>query len=187
MTSPTITPDELTGTWTIDPVHSRLGFAVRHAVVTTVRGSFGSFEGTLTLDGAEPLSSSATVTISTASIDSGNADRDGHVRSADFLDVEQYPSITFVSNSAKSGGSETSFILSGDITVHGVTKPIDIEIEFGGSAKDPFGNTRAGFEGSATISRKEFGITFNAPLESGGLLLSDKIKIELDISAIKSV
>ncbi len=186
MTSPTNTSDDLTGTWTIDPVHSRLGFAVRHAVVTTVRGGFDSFEGTLNLNGAEPLASSATVTISTTSINTGNADRDGHLRSGDFLDVAQYPSITFVSSTAKSGGSDSSFILSGDITIHGVTKPIDIEIEFGGSAKDPFGNTRAGFEGTTTINRKDFGITFNAPLETGGLLLSDKVKIELDISAIKS-
>ncbi|WP_250279799.1 YceI family protein [Frankia sp. Cppng1_Ct_nod] len=186
MTSATTALNELTGTWTIDPAHSRVGFAVRHAMVATVRGSFSGFEGTLNLNGADPQSSSATLTISTASIDTANADRDGHLRSPDFLDVEAHPSISFVGTGVKAGDDENSYVLSGDITIHGTTKPIDVEVSFEGIAKDPFGNTRAGFEGTATISRKEFGISFNAPLDSGGVLVGDKIKIQLDISAIKS-
>ena len=172
-----------TGTWVIDSAHTTLGFSARHAMVTTVRGTFADFEGTLILDGATPANSSATVTIKSASFSSGNEQRDGHVKSPDFLDVENFPTLTFVSTSVRQSGSD--FVLTGDLTVHGVTKSVGIEAEFSGVSKDPFGNDRIGFEGSTTISRKDFGLEWNVALEAGGFLVSDKIKISLDISAIK--
>jgi polyisoprenoid-binding protein YceI len=174
----------LTGTWTIDAAHSRLGFAAKHAMVTTVRGQFTQFEGTLVLDGTKPENSSATVTIQAASFDTGVADRDGHVRSAEFLAVEQYPTLTFVSTAARQ--KDDGYVLTGELTIHGTTRPVELAIEFEGSSQDPFGNTRAGFSGSTTISRKDFGLTWNAVLETGGVLISDKVKIELDVSAIKA-
>lgn len=176
---------QYTGTWTIDPAHTRLGFVARHAMVTKVRGSFTEFEGTLTLDGANPAASSATLTVQLASIDTGNADRDGHVKSADFFDVENNPTMTFTSTSVKQTDDD-EFVLVGDLTIKGVTKPVEIEVETDGVVTDPFGNTRAGFEGEAEISRKDFGLTWNVPLDGGGVLVSDKIKIQLDVSAIKS-
>lgn len=186
MTAPASTLTELTGTWSIDPVHSRIGFAIKHAMVTTVRGGFTEFDGTLRLDGTDPTASSATVTVQAASFGSGNADRDAHVRSADFLDVENHPTITFVSTGAKLGDEVNEYTLTGDLTIHGQTRPVELAIEFEGSSKDPFGNTRAGFSGSTTISRKDFGLTFNAVLETGGVMLGEKVKIELDVSAIKT-
>ncbi|CAO5169330.1 Lipid/polyisoprenoid-binding YceI-like domain-containing protein [Frankia sp. AiPs1] len=186
MTAPAPALTDLTGTWTIDPVHSRIGFSARHAMVTTVRGQFKDVEGTLQLDGADPVASSASVTIQTDSFDTGVADRDGHVKSADFLDVATYPTITFLSTGAAAGKGEDEYVLTGELTVHGVSKTVDLEVTFEGSSKDPYGNTRAGFTATTAISRKEFGISFNAALETGGVLLGDKIKIELDISAIKT-
>ena len=187
MTAPAVPSlAELTGTWTIDPAHTRIGFAARHAMVTTVRGQFTGFEGTLRLDGENPAASSATVTIQTATFDTGVPDRDAHVRSADLLDVEKYPTITFTSTGVRAGDDEGSYVLTGDLTIRGVTRSVDIEITFEGSSKDPFGNVRAGFTGSTTISRKDFGLTWNAVLETGGVLVSDKVKIELDVSAIKN-
>jgi polyisoprenoid-binding protein YceI len=185
MTAPAPTLTELTGTWTIDTVHSRIGFAIKHAMVTTVRGQFTSFSGTLQLDGANPTASSTTVTIQAASFDSGNTDRDAHVRSADFLDVENHPTLTFVSTGAKLGDEPGEYVLSGDLTIHGQTRPVELAIEFEGNSKDPYGNIRAGFTGSTTINRKDFGLTFNAVLETGGVMLGEKVKIELDVSAIK--
>jgi polyisoprenoid-binding protein YceI len=174
----------LTGTWTIDAAHSRLGFSAKHAMVTTVRGSFKDFEGTLVLDGADPAQSSATVTIQTASFDSGVADRDGHVRGTDFLDVESFPTLTFTSTKVVQDGDE--YIVTGDLTIKGVTRAVDLKLEFEGSQKDPWGNDRSGFSGETTISRKDFGLTWNVALDKGGVLVSDKIKIQLDVSAIKT-
>jgi len=175
---------ELTGTWTIDPSHSRLGFSAKHAMVTTVRGAFKDFEGTLVLDGSDPSRSSATVTIRTESFDSGVADRDAHVRGTDFLDVEKFPTLTFTSTKVVQDGDE--YVMSGDLTIKDVTRSVDLTLEFEGSQKDPWGNNRAGFTGGTTISRKDFGLTFNVPLDGGGVLVSDKVKIQLDVSAIKS-
>ncbi|MBX6389704.1 MAG: YceI family protein [Frankia sp.] len=174
----------LTGTWTIDAAHSRLGFSTKHAMVTTVRGHFKEFEGTLYLDGASPEKSTANVTIQAASFDSGVADRDAHVRGADFLDVENYPTLTFVSTGVSQDDDE--YEMTGDLTIRGATRPVTLKLEFEGSSQDPFGNTRAGFTGTTTISRKDFGLTWNAVLETGGVLVSDKIKIQLDVSAIKT-
>lgn len=171
------------GTWTIDPTHSRLGFETRHAVITKVRGHFGDFEGSITVDPANLEASSATVSAKLASIDTGNADRDGHLRSADFFDTDNNALLTFVAKSFKQSGSD--FVVSGDLTIKNVTQPIDLNVELTGTAVDPFGNTRAGFEGTGELSRKDFGLTWNVALEAGGFLVSDHIKLQLDISAIK--
>jgi len=175
----------LTGTYTVDPAHSRLGFVARHAMVTKVRGSFNEFEGTATIDGDDPSKSSVTVTAKAASIDTRNADRDNHLRTNDFLEVDKYPEITFTSTAIKHVGGN-DFEVTGDLTIKGVTKSVTFPLEFQGSAKDPFGNTRIGFEGSTEILRSDFGVTFNAALETGGVLVSDKIVLEVEISAIKS-
>jgi polyisoprenoid-binding protein YceI len=182
-TTPALT--ELTGTYTLDPAHSRIGFVARHAMVTKVRGAFNEFEGTATLDGANPASSSAQVTISAASIDTRNAQRDEHLRSNDFLAMNEYPQITFSSTGARQVGDST-FELTGDLTIKGVTNQITVPFSFEGVAKDPFGNLRVGFEGAVTINRKDYGITWNAALETGGVLVSDKVTLEFEISAIKT-
>lgn len=172
-----------TGTWTLDPSHTRLGFAAKHAMVTTVRGAFLEFEGSLTLDGDTPANSSANLVIQAASFDSGNGQRDGHVKGDDFLDVEHYPTLTFISTSVRQDGND--FVLVGDLTIRGTSRPVEIAVELEGVDKDPFGNERIGFSGETTISRKDFGLTWNVALESGGILVSDKVKITLDVSAIR--
>jgi polyisoprenoid-binding protein YceI len=185
MTSVTTYP-HLTGEYTIDTTHTRIGFAARHAMVTKVRGSFNDFDGSFTVDGDEPSKSSVLITIRTNSIDTRNADRDAHVRSNDFLSVDEYPQITFTSTGIAQTG-DTSFTVTGNLTIKDITKSITISFEFAGTAKDPFGNDRVGFEGSTTLSRKDYGITFNAPLETGGVLISDKVTLEFEVSAIKNV
>jgi polyisoprenoid-binding protein YceI len=152
-------------------------------MVTTVRGAFGDFEGSLTLDGDNPARSSATVTIQAASFNSGNEQRDGHVRGEDFLDVENHPTLTFRSTDVRTDGDE--FVLVGDLTIRGTTRPVEIAVELEGVEKDPFGNQRIGFSGETTISRKDFGLTWNVPLDGGGILVSDKVKITLDVSAVR--
>lgn len=176
----------ITGTWTIDATHTTIGFTARHAMIAKVHGRFAEFEGSLVLDGATPANSSTTLTIQAASINTGNADRDGHLISADFLDAEQFPTVTFASTSVThSGGND--FVLAGDLTVHGVTKPVEIKVELSGVGSDPWGNTRIGLEGSTEVSRKDYGLTWNAAIEGGGILVSDHIKITLDVQAIKQV
>jgi len=176
---------ELTGTYTLDPAHTRIGFVARHAMVTKVRGSFDEFAGTAVLDGANPANSRVEVTIEAASIDTRNAQRDEHLRSNDFLAMQEYPKITFASTGVRQAG-ETTFEVTGDLTIKGVTNEITIPFEFEGSAKDPFGNQRVGFEGAVTINRKDYGVTWNAALEGGGVLVSDKVTLEFEISAIKN-
>ena len=174
-----------TGTYTLDPAHSRLGFVARHAMVTKVRGGFNDFEGTITVDGADPSLSRVDVRAKVASIDTRNEQRDGHLRTNDFLDAETYPEITFVSTSvAHRGGHD--FEVTGDLTIKGTTKSVTVPLEFQGSAKDPFGNTRIGFEGTTTIERSDYGVSFNAALETGGVLVSEKVTLEFEISAVKS-
>ena len=172
------------GTWTIDPSHSRLGFVARHAMVTKVRGQFDEYAGTLVIDAANPAASTANVTVQLASVNTASPDRDAHLRSADFFDVENNKEMTFASTGVKQDGDE--FTMLGDLTIKGVTRPVELELEPTGVATDPFGNVRAGFEGETEISRKDFGLTWNVALEAGGVLVSDKIKIQLDVSAIKS-
>jgi polyisoprenoid-binding protein YceI len=176
--------EQLTGKYDFDPAHSRIGFVARHAMVTKVRGQFKEFTGSLQVDGTDPSKSSVAVSIKADSVDTANADRDGHLKSSDFLELEKYPEISFTSTAIRLTG-DTDFEVTGDLTVKDVTKPITIAISHEGSATDPFGNLRIGFEGTTTISRKEFGITWNAALETGGVLVSDKVNLEFDISAIK--
>ncbi|MEV5976918.1 YceI family protein [Streptomyces sp. NPDC052114] len=175
----------LTGDYTIDPAHTTIGFVARHAMVTNVKGSFLDFSGTLHLDGADPTASTASIDVTMESIDTGNADRDGHLKSADFFKTDEFPEMTFRSTKAEALGGD-DYRITGDLTILGTTKPLSIDLEFNGSAKDPFGNERVGFEGKATILRSEWGLTWNAALETGGVLVSDKIKLNFDISAIKN-
>ncbi|MEY9847949.1 YceI family protein [Streptacidiphilus sp. MAP5-3] len=179
-----ITP-ALTGSYSIDPAHSRIGFVARHAMVTKVRGSFNAFNGAVQVDAEKPEQSSVELTIEVDSIDTRNADRDGHLRANDFLDVANHPTITFRSTGATLDGE--SLELAGDLTVRGVTQSVAIPFSFEGSATDPFGNHRLGFEGEHAISRKDYGITWNAALETGGVLVSDKIVLEFEISLVKNV
>jgi polyisoprenoid-binding protein YceI len=185
MTATTTDFAALTGTYTLDVAHSRIGFVARHAMVTKVRGAFNEFEGTATIDGANPANSSASVTLKVASIDTRNAQRDGHLRTNDFLDAENYPEITFKSTSIKHVGGY-DFEVTGDLTIKDVTKSITFPLEYQGSARDPFGNDRIGFEGSVVVNRKDWGISFNAALETGGVLVSEKVTLEFEISAIKT-
>ena len=175
---------DLTGTWTLDPAHTRIGFVARHAMVTKVRGAFNEFEGTATLDGANPAASHVEVTINAASIDTRNAQRDEHLRSNDFLAMQEHPKITFSSTGVRQV-DDTTFEVTGDLTIKGVTNPVTIPFTFEGAAKDPFGNQRAGFEGSVTINRKDYGVTWNAALEGGGVLVSDKVTLEFEVSAVR--
>lgn len=175
---------DLTGTWDIDPSHTRLGFAARHAMVATVRGGFNVFSGHIVIDSANPEKSTAEVEIDAASISTGNDQRDGHLRSGDFLDVENFPTLTFRSSGAEKV-DEDEYKMHGELVVKGVAKPVTLDLEFQGSSPDPFGNTRAGFEGKTTINRKDWGLTWNVAIEGGGILVGDKVKIELDVSAIK--
>ncbi|WP_328319828.1 YceI family protein [Streptomyces sp. NBC_00388] len=175
----------LSGDYTIDPTHSAIGFTVRHAMVTNVRGSFTGHEGTLHLDGLDPAKSTAAIDIRIESIDTGMADRDGHLRGGDFFDAEQFPHMTFRSTRAEQLGGD-AYRIVGDLTIKDVTKPLSIDLEFNGSATDVYGNQRVGFEGGAEILRSDWGLTWNAALETGGVMVSDKVKLSFDISAIKS-
>lgn len=182
--TPTNAIDNITGDYTIDPSHSSLGFVARHAMVTKVRGQFTGFEGTAHVDAAIPSNSTVELSIDVSTVDTRNADRDGHLKSGDFFDVETYPTIRFVSADVTRDGD--TWTITGDLTIKNVTKTVTIDFDQTGSAVDPFGNTRVGFEGETTVNRKDFGLTWNAALETGGVLVSDKIKLEFDISAIKS-
>lgn len=184
-TTLTADPQSLSGDYTIDPSHSRIGFAARHAMVTTVRGYFGEFSGTAHLDFQSPENSSAQLEIDVASISTGSPDRDAHLRSADFFEVDKHPKITFTSTGVRPKGEDT-VVLIGDLTIKGVTKPVEVEFELTGVNGDPWGNTRAGFEGRTTVNRKDWGLTWNVAIETGGILVSDKIKLEFDIAAVKN-
>lgn len=179
----TTATESLTGTYTVDPSHSRVGFVARHAMVTKVRGSFNQFEGSGYFDSATPARSSLNLSISTDSIDTRSDDRDAHLRSPDFFDVENHPTITFASSTIAPAGDGT-FQVTGDLTIKGETRPVTLDVELAGSAVDPWGNTRLGLEGTAIISRKDWGLTWNAALEAGGVLVGDKITLEVEISAI---
>jgi polyisoprenoid-binding protein YceI len=175
---------ELSGDYSIDPAHSRLGFVARHAMVTKVRGQFSDVEGTIHLDAADPARSHAEVKIKTASVNTAQQQRDDHLRSADFFDVEQFPEIVFRTTSIEPLG-DNNYRVTGDLSIRKITQPVSVDFEFTGSAKDPFGNVRVGFDGSTTVNRKDWELTWNAALETGGVLVSEKIALELDVSAIK--
>jgi polyisoprenoid-binding protein YceI len=167
------------GTWHVDPAHSEIGFVARHLMVTKVRGQFKDFEGSVNV-GQPTEGTTVTATVQLASIDTGNADRDAHVKGADFFDVENNPTMTFRS-------TETSLEnLKGDLTIKGITRPVEFDLEFTGIATDPWGNTKAGFEAQTEINRKDFGLEWNVPLEGGGVLVSEKIKINLDVQLLKA-
>ncbi|MFT8395004.1 YceI family protein [Propionibacterium sp.] len=174
----------LNGDYDLDAAHSSLEFVARHAMITKVRGTFDDFTATAHIDGANPAESSVDVEIKADSIDTRSDDRDAHLKSADFFDVEKYPTLKFVST--KVTVTATNEIeITGDFTIKDVTRSLSIPFEFTGSATDPFGNERVGFTGEVDINRKDFGLTWNAALEAGGVLVSDKIKLQLEISAIK--
>ena len=171
------------GTYALDTAHTRIGFVARHAMITKVRGQFDEFEGSASIDVDNPAASSVSVTIQVASIDTHNAQRDGHLRTNDFFEVDTYPTITFASTSVERDGDV--WHVTGDLTIKATTKPVTIDFEFTGAATDPFGNARVGFEGSTTVKRSDFGVTWNAPLDTGGVLVSEKVTLEFEISAVK--
>jgi len=166
-------------TWTLDTVHTHVGFAVKHMMVSTARGQFKSYTGTFNLDPTDFTKSSVEGEIDVASIDTNNPDRDNHLRTNDFFDVANHPKILFKSTGIKSKG-EGEYVVTGDLTIRGVTKSVDLDVEFGGVAKSPYGFQVAGITARGTIDRKDFGVSFSAPLETGGLLLADKVKIEIE-------
>jgi len=171
------------GTWTIDPVHSRLGFSVRHMMIAKVRGSFTDFSGEITI-ADDPLQSTVAVDVRLESIDTANDDRDNHLRTNDFFDVANHPTMTFRSTRVEADGDD--YIVHGDLTIRGVTNPVALEVEFDGTSKDPWGGTRAGFSAETEINRKDWGMEWNTPLEAGGVMLGDKVKIEIDVQLVKS-
>jgi polyisoprenoid-binding protein YceI len=168
------------GSFTVDPTHSRVGFSVRHVMISKVRGAFNSYTGTGSITkGVAALN----VEIDVASIDTRNADRDAHLASADFFDVATYPKITFASTSVKDKGND-KVVVVGDLTIRDVTESITLDLEYSGTATDPYGNLRFGFEGETEINRKDFGLTWNAALETGGVVVSESVKLEFELSAI---
>ena len=168
------------GTWTLDPAHSSVGFTVRHMMVSKVRGRFTDFSADI-VTAADPLQSRFDATVQMASIETGDANRDGHLRTNDFFDIEQFPTMTFRTTGITGSGSD--YEITGDLTIRGVTKSVTFDLEYGGFGTDPWGNTRAGFTMTGTINRKDFGMTYNAVLETGGVMVGDKVTVELDIEA----
>ena len=175
---------ELTGTWSIDPTHSRVGFSSRHAMVTKVRGAFNDVSGTAQLDAEDMSRSQVRVVLQVASVDTRSPQRDAHLRSADFFDAQQHPTIEFDST-AVDEVDENQFVVTGELTIRGVTRTISVPLELLGVDTDPFGQLRAGLEGSRRIDRKDWGVSWNTPLDSGGVLVSDKITLEFELSLVK--
>jgi len=174
-------PGYIAGAWAIDPVHSDVGFVVRHMVVAKVRGRFTKFEGQI-VTGENAADSSVTATIELNSIDTGNSQRDDHIRSADFFEVETYPTMTYRSTGVRQDGAD--LVLDGQLTLKGVTKDVPLRLELNGFGPDAYGGTRAGFTATADINRRDFGVNFNAALETGGAVVADKIAIHLEIEAV---
>ncbi|MBI5090462.1 MAG: YceI family protein [Actinobacteria bacterium] len=178
-----LTPGLTPGTWRVDPSHSTIGFVARHLMVTKVRGRFESFDGTLTV-GDDPLQSKVEASVDMKSVSTGDAGRDGHLVGDDFFDVDQYPTMQFTSTSITPDGGD--YALHGDLTIKGVTKPVTFALEFEGVATDPWGNAKAAFSASTEINRRDFGLDWNVALDQGGMLVSEKIKVELDVQAVKA-
>ena len=176
--------ETLTGDYQIDPTHSRLGFAAKHAMVATVRGQFKVYSGEVHLDEEHPENSTVRLEIDAASVDTGNADRDNHLRTADFFDLGNHPKIVFTSTSVEKADDDV-YTLIGDLTINGKTNPVSVEFELTGTSDDPWGNFRAGFEGRTTVNRRDWGLAWNMPLDKGGVLVSEKVKLEFDISATR--
>jgi polyisoprenoid-binding protein YceI len=169
------------GTWKLDPVHSEVGFTVRHMMVSKVRGRFRGVTGTIRL-ADDPAASSVEAEVDMTTIDTGNTDRDGHIRSADFFEVDRYPTMTFRSTSVEPAGNE--LVVHGDLTLRGVTRPVNLDLEVHGFTKDPFGGTRCGFTATTVLNRKDFGISIEMPMDGGGVVVGDKINVTLEIEAV---
>ncbi len=170
------------GTWQVDASHSSVEFTARHLMVSKVRGRFTSFSGTIEI-AEDPLQSSLQASIELASVETHDEKRDAHLRSADFFDVENHPQMTLVSTGIRPDGDD--YVLSADVTVRGVTRPVEFHLEFNGVSGDPWGGTRAGFTATAEVNRKDWGLEWNVPLDGGGLLVSEKVKITLEVEAVK--
>lgn len=175
------TPEIPAGTWTIDPAHSEVGFSVRHLMVSKVRGTFDTFTGTITI-AEDPAQSSVTAEVDMTSINTRDETRDGHLRTADFFDVEAHPKMTFTSTSVAPDGSD--YKVTGDLTLKGVTKPVELSLEFNGTSSDPWGGTRAGLSAETEINRGDFGVDISMPLDGGGVVVGDKVKVALEIEAV---
>lgn len=175
---------DLSGIYEIDPAHSQLSFVARHSMITKVRGAFTRFTGTAHVDGANPSASTVAVDIEVASVDTGSPDRDEHLRGSDFFDTERHPRMTFASTAVEVLDADTVEV-TGDLTIKDITRPVTVPFTFTGVATDPFGNERAGFTGSTTVNRRDFNLTWNAALDTGGVLVSEKIVLEFEVSAIR--
>ena len=180
----TATTSSLTGTYVFDTSHTQIGFTARHVMVTKVRGAFNEFSGGGFIDFETPSNSKVELKIQGESINTRNADRDAHLKSNDFFDFAQFPEITFVSTSIAKKGD--LYAVTGDLTIKGVSKPVTVDFDFTGTAVDPWGNTRIGFEGTTTINRTDWGVNWNTALEAGGVLVSEKVNLEFEISAIRN-
>jgi len=174
---------DLVGAWTVDPAHSRLGFSVRHMMVSKLRGQFSEYDADVTI-AEDPSQSRVDATVQIASIDTHDANRDGHLRSGEFFDVETHPTMTFTTTGLSGSGSD--YQLAGDLTIRSVTKPVVFDLEYQGVGKNPWGATVAGLTATTKISCEEFGLTWNQALETGGVLIGDKIDIELDLELTKA-
>ncbi|MFJ7045967.1 polyisoprenoid-binding protein [Streptomyces sp. JV178] len=174
----------LTGEWIIDRAHSRIGFSVRHALVTTVRGAFTQYESRLYFDGRDPSRSQAEILLSTASVDTGVEQRDAHLVGRDFLDAATYPRMRFASTAVHLVGNDV-YRMTGDLTIKNVTRPVDLELTYIGHVVDPFGYERVGFDGTTTINRSEWGLTYNQRLAEGGAMVSEKVRLQFDLAAIR--
>lgn len=180
MTATLTIPGFKAGTWAIDPTHSEVGFSIRHLMISKVRGTFESFSGTFTTTD-NPLETTVTATADVASISTKDEARDGHLRTGDFFDAETYPTLSFTSTAVRQDGDD--FKVDGELTMRGVTKPVTFDVEFGGFGQDPYGNYKAGLTAKTEIKRDDFGLAFNAPLETGGVLLGENVTITLDLQA----
>jgi len=186
MSTTTTTPQSAVSTWNLDPVHSVAEFKVKHMMISNVKGHFTGLSGTLTYDEQNVTNSRVEATIDVATINTGDAQRDGHLKTADFFDAEKYPAITFRSTNIKRTGDD-ELAVSGDLTMHGVTRPVVFNVEGPTAAgKDPWGNTRMGLSATTKINRKDFGLTWNATLETGGILVGEEITITLDVQFVKA-
>ncbi|MFE7838139.1 YceI family protein [Streptomyces sp. NPDC057474] len=176
----------LTGEWMIDAAHSRIGFSVRHALVTTVRGSFTEYQSRLYFDGRDPSRSRAEIVLSTASVDTGVEQRDAHLMGRDFLDAATYPRMRFVSTAVRPVGNDV-YRMAGELTIKSITRPVDLELTYIGHVMDPFGYERVGFDGTTTINRSEWGLTYNQRLAEGGAMVSEKVRLQFDLAVIRSI
>ena len=181
MTAPTVLPGLVAGRYAFDTTHSEVSFTVRHLMVSKVRGIFGTFDGEIVV-AENPLDSTVTANVDMSSIDTRQADRDNHLRSSDFFSIEQHPEMTFRTTSVRPAGED--FVLAGVLTIKGTTKPAEFALEYNGAGADPWGGTRAGFTAKTEISRKEFGVDLEMPIEGGGVVVGDKISILLEIEAV---